>query len=353
MTDDRDRQLERALTRELRRADFAEPGGECLDAETLAAWMDGGLGRDAVTLIEAHAAGCPRCRAMIATFAGAASAEMPAAESRPRLWRWWLAPIAAATAATVLWVIVPSTNRPPAASPAPAAEVAARRQEPAAAAPAESDRATAKTADSVAPPRARVAEPDVSTSLQKSPRDNRDASDARFAEKPNEALEAGSQRADAAREQREARLERSAADVQQRDAAAAPSAPAAAVQSAGSAFAPAAVIVAAADSPVRWRVVSGGIEKSSDAGSTWQRVADAGASGIIAGSAPSPDVFWMVGRGGVVLVTTDARTFTRVPFPEPVDLAMVTASGARAASVTAADGRVFETNDAGLTWRRR
>ena len=58
-------------------------------------------------------------------------------------------------------------------------------------------------------------------------------------------------------------------------------------------------------------------------------------------------------RRGVVLVTTDARTFTRVPFPEPVDLAMVTASGPRAASVTTADGRVFETSDAGLTWRRR
>jgi photosystem II stability/assembly factor-like uncharacterized protein len=113
------------------------------------------------------------------------------------------------------------------------------------------------------------------------------------------------------------------------------------------------VTVAVADSPVRWRSLSGGIEKSTDAGATWQRVADAREGDILAGSAPSPDVCWMVGRAGLVLLTIDARTFTRLPFPELVDLAGVTATGPGAASVTAADGRVFTTLDAGQTWRRR
>jgi hypothetical protein len=351
VTDDRnrDRQLEQALTRELRRTELVEPSGECLDAETLAAWMDGGLGRDAVTLMEAHAAGCPRCRAMIATFAGAASADVPAVESRPRLWRWWLAPIAAATAATVLWVIVPSTNRSSTPSPAPAAEVAQLREEPAVAAPTEPAREVEKTP--AAPPPSRVAEADAAANAQKTPPDAKEAPIAGAASSPAQKVEAARQRADAPSDQR-ARLERSTADAQ-RDAAAAPASPAAAEASLRRAFAPTAVIVAASDSAVRWRAVSGAIERSSDAGQTWGRVADAGDGVIVAGSAPSTDVCWLVGRGGVVLVTTDGRTFTRLAFPEPVDLAQVTATGPRAATVTAADGRVFETSDAGLTWRRR
>jgi hypothetical protein len=352
VTDDRnrDRQLEQALTRELRRAEMVEPGGECLDAETLAAWMDGGLGRDAVTLMEAHAAGCPRCRAMIATYTETSPANAAAAESRPRLWRWWLAPIAAATAATVLWIVVPSGDRPTMSSPAPVAEVAPPRREPAAAAPAESDRAAEKVP--ATPPRARVAEPQVSGNLQIAPQNGGGRGDARQADTANQALEAAQRRADAPRDQREARLERSAADAKQ-DAAPASPAPPAAEPAARRAFAAEAVIVAAAESSVRWRATSGGIERSLDAGQTWQRVADAGNGVIIAGSAPSPDVCWMVGRGGIVLLTTDARTFTRVPFPEPTDLVLVSANGPRVASVTAADGRVFETSDAGLTWRRR
>ena len=107
---DRDRMLEHALTRELRRDGTADAGAACLDAETLAAWMDGGLDRDALAVAEAHAADCARCRAMLAALGRTASVEAAAAAPR-RLWRWWLAPIAAATAATVLWVIVPS-DRP-------------------------------------------------------------------------------------------------------------------------------------------------------------------------------------------------------------------------------------------------
>ena len=351
MTDDRnrDRQLEQALTRELRRAEMVEPGGECLDAETLAAWMDGGLGRDAVTLMEAHAAGCPRCRAMIATFASAASADVPAAESRPRLWRWWLAPIAAATAATVLWVIVPSTDRSSAPSPAPLAEVAPPREQPAVAAPPEPSRALEKAP--AAPPGGKVGAPDAAANAQKASPESREEAAAGIAATPNETLGAPRPRADALSDQRE-RLERSAASAQ-RDAAAAPPPPTADAAAFRRAFAAGGVIVAAPDSPVRWRATSGGIEMSLDAGGTWERVADAGGGVVIAGSAPSRDVCWLVGRAGLVLLTTDGRTFTRLPFPEPLDLVLATATGPRVASVTAADGRVFETVDAGLTWRRR
>ena len=45
----------------------------------------------------------------------------------------------------------------------------------------------------------------------------------------------------------------------------------------------------------------------------------------------------------MVLLTTDALAFTRLPFPEQVDLILVTAKDARVAAVTTVDGRVFET----------
>src|SRR5712692_3582980 len=40
----------------------------CLDAETIAAWADGGLSRRDRAAAEAHAAECPRCQAVVAAL---------------------------------------------------------------------------------------------------------------------------------------------------------------------------------------------------------------------------------------------------------------------------------------------
>jgi photosystem II stability/assembly factor-like uncharacterized protein len=61
----------------------------------------------------------------------------------------------------------------------------------------------------------------------------------------------------------------------------------------------------------------------------------------------------LVGHGGLVLLSTDGRTFTHVSTPVAADLAAVQASDARTAVVTTADGRAFVTDDGGLTWRPR
>jgi len=74
---------------------------------------------------------------------------------------------------------------------------------------------------------------------------------------------------------------------------------------------------------------------------------------IVAGASPSPRVCWLVGHGGLVLLSTDGRTFARVSTPVAADLAGVQASDARTAVVTAVDGRAFATDDGGLTWRPR
>ena len=52
---DRDRALDQALKAALGRRDDAPITPACLDAETLAAWMDGGLDAPSVAMAEAHA----------------------------------------------------------------------------------------------------------------------------------------------------------------------------------------------------------------------------------------------------------------------------------------------------------
>lgn len=71
---------------------------------------------------------------------------------------------------------------------------------------------------------------------------------------------------------------------------------------------------------------------------------------LLAGTATSPSVCWIVGRRGAVYLTTDGSLFVRLPFPEPVDLASVAASDDRTATVSSLDGRSWQTADQGRTW---
>ena len=69
-------------------------------------------------------------------------------------------------------------------------------------------------------------------------------------------------------------------------------------------------------------------------------------------AAPSASVLWLIGRAGVVLLTTDGVNFTRVDLPQAVDLAGITAIDARTATITTVDGRRFQTADGGRSWRQ-
>jgi photosystem II stability/assembly factor-like uncharacterized protein len=108
-------------------------------------------------------------------------------------------------------------------------------------------------------------------------------------------------------------------------------------------------------SSVRWRVLDGRtIQQSTDNGTTWaMQYAAADQVTLTAGAAPTPTTAWLVGKGGVVFVTADGRTWGRVTFPETVDLVSVTALNARNAVVTTADKRTFATADGGANWQRR
>jgi photosystem II stability/assembly factor-like uncharacterized protein len=116
------------------------------------------------------------------------------------------------------------------------------------------------------------------------------------------------------------------------------------------------------DPTYRWSIrPPAGIQRSTDGGTTWASVdpvaatfatrANTGAAPVLmAGSSPSRDVCWIVGRAGVVLLSTNGATWQRRPFPETADLTSVRASSATNAVVMTADGRQFVTTDGGATW---
>jgi len=103
---------------------------------------------------------------------------------------------------------------------------------------------------------------------------------------------------------------------------------------------------------VVWRIVAGtSVERSTDGGATWQPQSTGAPVRLTAGAAPSSTTCWLVGAGGVVLVSQDGQRWQRVAFPEAVDLTAVRAINGLNATVTAADGRVFSTTDGGKSWR--
>ena len=325
-----------------------------LDAETVAAWMDGGLDATSLAAAEAHASNCERCQALLATVAK--TLPEPETKSVFPLWKWWLAPIAATAAAVTLWIVVPRDSMRP-ATVAPDTEMAQEASEPAPSVPS-------------APPPAAAAE---SPAKPASP----PPSDARFAESRRNIpaprrdqaadLEAKAKLADAQAnkdvaplrdrlEKREANLERAAATPAE-PTPAAPAAPAAAGSTLGAAAqlrkqTPPLEFVSP-DPKFRWRVTGNTIEHTQDGGRDWIAVRLTVNETITGGSAPAPLVCWVVGRRGLVLLATDGTNFTPLPFPERVDLTSITAADARRATVTTADGRTFVTEDSGRNWRNR
>lgn len=118
----RDRQVEQLLRRVL----VARPTTECVDAEQLAAWADGGLPAPQAAVVERHLGDCSDCQAMLAAFV---ASEPPASAPVPFWHRWrlqWLVPIAAASVVVFAWTMV---SREPGDASAPSTTMA--RVEPA------------------------------------------------------------------------------------------------------------------------------------------------------------------------------------------------------------------------------
>jgi len=398
---ERDQSTDRLLRAALRPRD--EAGGEaCLNAETLAAWADGTLyGQDAVG-IEAHLADCARCQAMLAAFAQSepaadvpAPVEAPAVVPfRPRRTMRWFVPMAVGTiaASLLIWTAVrPTTDATPqlpsmakAETPATAPPVAstqdiatANQPRTEVAPPAKPVTALAEARPAPAP--APVPPPAVSPAASPTPSPVAAPPPPTPTPAPTGA---GAVQVTSATElvRTQTRSDRSAlgylmtlpgggvefwppqdtpsAAVVQIGAAGAAGAGGRGGGGGGRAAGGAAAVAqkttpaATPASPVRWRVAaSGEVSKTIDAGGTWTPVSIDPSAPITSGAAPSASVCWLVGRGGLVLLSTDGTRFTRITFPEAVDLQSVAAVDARQATVITATGRAFTTADGGATWK--
>ncbi|HET9469410.1 MAG TPA: zf-HC2 domain-containing protein [Vicinamibacterales bacterium] len=100
---------DRWLGNSLRQA-ATPPSEGCPDAETLAAWADGGLNAQAAAAVELHASSCARCMAVAAAMERSAPA-IPASRGwTPARAMRWLIPLTAAATAVAIWVAVPQRS---------------------------------------------------------------------------------------------------------------------------------------------------------------------------------------------------------------------------------------------------
>ena len=280
----------------------------CLDAETLAAWFDDGLSGAALEDVRSHVAGCARCQALVGAMGRTrAASPTPQPEHTPRWWLAWAVPAAAAATALAVWIAVPHSTNVTVNSP-PAGPVEQQQTQP-------------QSVPPPAPPA--LAEPAATpTPLAKRNLQAR-ARAAETAPPP-----AAPQSADASQQKADniATLSAPAAPTAERREAAQPRAAVAGQLQARDAFSP------------------------SLCGPTWPALPSDLAGRITAGTAPSADVCWLIGRGGTVLRSTDHETWQRIMVPQSGDLSSITATDARTATVTTTDGRMFSTADGGVTW---
>jgi hypothetical protein len=368
----RDAVIDRELGRTLRDTG-ASADGPHLDAEVAAAWTERRLDAEAAQAAELHLASCADCQALVATLVRISPEPEAVHQAAGGWWAWlrrpWLVPLAGAAAAGAVWIAMPGNE-----TPVPESSQA-RLVVPLQSVPEERGfaRQSAESSAAVAPDRLRVAMPgDAATGA--SARENE--SKAVAAPAPANAVPPQAKAAAAAPPPPAAAAEAFAAplaradstlerSVAQPDAPAPPAAPREERQEATAAesrrlfrdlgalqqIAAGNVTTVAADGVARWRRRGAAIEFAGRADASFAAAAvPGGAADVSSGSAPGGTVCWFVGRAGLVLVTTDGLRFTRTPAPASIDLTAVTATDARSAIVTAADGRRFRTTDGGATW---
>jgi hypothetical protein len=389
------------LLRETLKAAAPEPPDGCLDAGVLAAWFEGTLDPAERTAAGAHAADCSRCQAALAAMIRIE----PPTESRP-WWRspafGWLVPITVAAAALVIfirpyWWVAPEVavqQHAPAAIAepvAPAPSPATRTAELDALASATTPRPEAQ------PGMRQVAKAEARDDARKEnalAKRRRDAYTEAPASPPvlvpplveNPSLkdrvgvpvdESALQRAAAAAAARPApppavsqpaRVVAAGTPSVVETAPARPSEDSSRADAIGGKAVTESValnarttvprslqplvLVQAADGPTRWRITEpGSVQRSNDAGASWETQSTGVFAVISNGAAPSASVCWLVGKAGLVLLSADGRSWRRVPFPQAVDLTSVVATDANTATVTAASGRKFTTSDGGKSWK--
>jgi len=112
-------------------------------------------------------------------------------------------------------------------------------------------------------------------------------------------------------------------------------------------------VILTPDNKVWWKLGAGGtVELTTDAGKTWKTVDTGAGSDFTAGFAPSSKVSWIVGKAGTLVMTSDrGKHWKKIATPIAGDLGGVRALDAKQASIWDAANRLtFETRDGGATW---
>ena len=112
------------------------------------------------------------------------------------------------------------------------------------------------------------------------------------------------------------------------------------------------VLVLAPSAVARWRIgPAGAIERWRGETRSWEAQVSGVTADLLAGSALSESVCWVVGREGIILRTTDGVQWEKVTSPAPVDWVGVSARDARQATLTSPSGLRYITSDGGRNWR--
>lgn len=358
-----DDQLDRLIRGSLKAAAPGEVRADCLDAETLAAWTDGGLSETARARADVHLSSCPRCQAALAIIARTAdppAEPLPWWSARIATWRW-LVPITASAAAIAIYVAVQdrAPSRSPAVTPSATAAVdtpkpqlekqaASPAQERAAQAETDSDSKQARAEPEQAKPDAAAREEGFADGRQKAaanealPKSEAVPVTDQFAKVAEGAPPAAAAPAPAAAP---SVIGRVAPQSLEASADAARRVDETRDRTAGAA------IIFSQNPAVRWSLgPAGALSLSTDSGTTWTPVPSGVTTDLTAGSSPSGSICWIVGRSGTVLLTTNGQQFVRLPFPNNADLVAVRPTDAGTATVTTADRRSFRTTDGGRSW---
>ena len=361
----------------------------------LAAYSDRSLATSERERLEAHFADCMRCQLMLADIARAdESARIAKAASEvPWYRRWSVAiPALAAVAAVLVFIAIrrPANEEPQkdqlvamAKNEAPHAESAeqeAPASSPQAAPPAPAPAAAAsvlamnearsaivrrevrgmylsKPAPATAPPAAPESPP---ASLASAP-----AASASNVIAMNEAKTESAARGEAMSAYSSQALHREAPAPGARAftalaaGAAAPSAGAQGSAAETSGATPATEVLMTGY--VTWIIGQNGMVQRRDADGTTHIQHSGVSTDLVAASAPSATVCWIVGRSGTIIRTTDGEHWELIRGPSTDNLKGVSASSARYATmstaryatITTAGGQSFATSDGGASWHRQ
>jgi Photosynthesis system II assembly factor YCF48 len=114
-------------------------------------------------------------------------------------------------------------------------------------------------------------------------------------------------------------------------------------------------IIRTPENKVWWKLGTGGaVELTTDAGKKWKTVDTGVTAQLTAGSAPSSKVCWIAGQVGTLVLSTDrGNHWTKLTTPIAGDLGGVHAVDAKHATIWDTANRLsYETSDGGATWKQ-